>query len=749
LLLDVSVNGRALADVARVEFRPDGTVLLPVETWTAARLTPLAQASALSDGTPAYAINAVAGATCSLDRQALRLHVTVPPAALAASTVASAAAPIPPPPRPPPGVVLNYDLATSYAGGGSPVSSGAVVEATVFGAAGNFVASALVHAGQERRIERLDTYWRYDMPGRMQSLVLGDTVGVGGAWSRPVRFAGIHLGRDFSMRPGFVTQPQLALAGEAALPSTVDVLVNNTKRMSEQVPPGPFELTDVPIVTGAGEINLVVRDLLGHETVVRQNYYSSPRLLAPGLSDFSFEAGRIRFGYGAASRYGDGFTAATLRTGLTRALTGEVRLELQAGRQAAGLELAGLLGDWAVASAALGTSRGGSQGPGAHGQLLQLSIEHNGPHGGGALAVEHAEAGFAPFGEPDGASVAAQRARAQLVATVGGPLIWRLSGGISYVRQVRWSGERTAMAGASLSLPLFRRASLNLSLNKVLEGHRAWRAGFSLSLPLTGGVHLSTHAERKNDGGTSAALSASHAPPAGPGVGWNIEASTVNSQRARAGLQLNGGSAEWTANLASGARGATAARTGMRGSLGLLAGLPFASRPLDQGSFAVVEVEGMAGVAVKRSHQVVATTDPHGMAFVPNLLPWQKNQLEIDPDELPLDAVVDKVEQEVIPYPGSGTLVTFKVKRSRQALLVLTQPGGRPVPPGTRVRLLPEGGEFVAGLRGEIWLADLPPGRARAQASWPGGGCMFDLPAPPAASTPERIGPLTCGEDKR
>jgi outer membrane usher protein len=745
----VTVNGSALPDVARIELRPDGTVLLPVETWTAARLTPLAEASALSDGTPAYAINAVAGATCSLDRQALRLNITVPAAAMAASTVASAAAPIVPPQRPPPGVVLTYDLATSYEGSASPVSSGAVVEATVFGAAGNLVTSALVHAGQARRIERLDTYWRYDMPGRMQSLVLGDTVGVGGAWSRPVRFAGIHLGRDFSMRPGFVTQPQLALAGEAALPSTVDVLVNNTKRMSEQLPPGPFELTDVPLVTGAGEINLVVRDLLGHETVVRQNYYSSPRLLAPGLSDFSFEAGRIRFGYGAASRYGDGFMAATLRNGLTPALTGEVRLELQVGRQAAGLELAGLLGRWAVASAALATSRGGSQGTGAHGQLLQLSIEHNGPHGGGALSLEHADADFAPFGEPNGPAAAAQRARAQLVATVGGPLFGPLAGGISYVRQVRWSGERTAMAGASLSLPLFGRASLNVSLNKVVEGIRAWRAGFNLSLPLTDGIHLGARGERNKDGRASAALSASHAAPAGSGLGWNVDASTVDSQRARAGLQYNTGAAQWTANLASGARGAIAARTGARGSLGVLAGLPFASRPLDQGSFAVVEVEGMAGVAVKRSHQVVATTDAHGMAFVPNLLPWQKNHLEIDPDEMPLDAVVDKVEQEVIPFPGSGTLVTFKVKRSRQALLVLKQPDGQPVPAGTRVRLLPDGAQFIAGLRGEIWLSDLPAGRTKAQANWPNGACMLDLPAPPATGTPERIGPMTCGEEKR
>ena len=50
-----------------------------------------------------------------------------------------------------------------------------------------------------------------------------------------------------------------ALAGVAVLPSTVEVLVNNQQRLSRQVPPGAFELQDVPVVTGAGDLNLILR----------------------------------------------------------------------------------------------------------------------------------------------------------------------------------------------------------------------------------------------------------------------------------------------------------------------------------------------------------------------------------------------------------------------------------------------------------------------------------------------------------
>lgn len=164
--------------------------------------------------------------------------------------------------------MLNYDVSTSRASG--RYSSGATLEAVAFNGFGNIVTSALVSDnGTERTATRLDSYWRYDLPHRMETLVVGDTVGVGGGWSRPVRYGGLRWGRDFGMRPGFVTLPQLSLAGEAALPSTVEVLVNNARRLSVPVQSGPFDLANVPVVTGAGEVSLLVRDLLGRETVVR------------------------------------------------------------------------------------------------------------------------------------------------------------------------------------------------------------------------------------------------------------------------------------------------------------------------------------------------------------------------------------------------------------------------------------------------------------------------------------------------
>lgn len=748
LLVDVFVNGQRLKDVVRAEQLPGGPLLLPAEAWTEARLTPLAQVAALSDGTPAYALDTVPGATYRINRQNLVLEINAPATAFVGSTLGLQDSLAAPPPRPQPGVMLNYDVSLSHSDGSS--SSGATLEAVAFNDFGTVVTSALVSdTGSNYSATRLDTYWRYDLPHRMESLAVGDAVGVGGGWSRPARYGGVRWGRDFGMRPGFVTLPQMSLAGEAALPSTVEVLVNNARRLSRPVQPGPFDLTNVPIVTGAGEIGLVVRDLLGRETVVRQSYYASPRLLAPGLTDFSFEAGWLRTGYGRDSAYGDGFGTATWRQGLSHRLTGEGRMELQRGRRAGGVELASLLGTWGVGRLALAASSGDTQGVQERGQLLQAGIERSTPRGGGALQYETMSRGFAPFGEATGPQAAAQRARERWLASLGGQLWGTVSGGVSYVRQTRWDGDRVTVLGLSLSMPLWQRASMSMSANKRLDDDRSWGAGVSINVSLDDGLNTASRVERGTDGQLTGAVSAARNAPAGPGLGWRVQAATTESQRAQAGLQYNTSHSEWALDAVTSADGQLSTRAGGRGTVGSVGGMVFASRPVGQGSVAVVKVEGIEGVPVQRSHQVVAMTDARGLAFVPGLLPWQKNQIEIDPVDLPLDVEVANTLLEVTPYARSGVVVDFGVRRTRQALLVLHQADGAPVPAGAKVRLLPDGPEFMAGRRGEVWLTDLAAEPQRVQVRWPQGGCTLVLAVPVSADgSPGKIGPLACEEGK-
>lgn len=745
LLLEVTINGQRLAGVARTEQLPGQSLLLSRETWTEARLAPLAQIQAFSDRTPAFALDAVAGLSYQINREKLTLSINAPASAFVGSELGLRTALTPTPPPPAPGLLVNYDMSFSGGNGASP-SAGAAVEAVAFSRFGTVVTSALVRNGTRKRpFERLDTYWRYPMPGRLETLVVGDAVGSAGGWSRSARFGGVRWARDFGLQPRLVTLPMVSLSGEAALPSTVELLVNNARQLSQSMAPGPFDLTNIPVTTGAGQVSLVVRDLLGRQTVIEQNYYMSSRLLAPGLTDFSLEAGRLRTGFGDESQYREWFGAATVRAGLTPILTGEMRAELQAQRRAVGAELVGVLAGAAVAKIAGAISQGSINSPGERGHLLQAAIERSTAAGGATLQYERYSKEFSQFAETPFS--AARRPRERWIASGGGAVSDTVSAGVNFVQQTLWNGERLRSAGASANIPVYRNTHLIMTVNKRLDANGAWSAAAGVNFPIAPGVQSAARIDA-TPGHLDASVSAEKSAPAGPGMGWRVDASTQASRRARAGLQYNTNQAEWSLDAAASADGRMFTRAGARGSLGLLAGIPFAARPVGNGSFAMVEVKDVAGVPISLSHQVVATTDARGLAFVAGLLPWQYNQIEIDVADLPLDVSVSDPVRQILPFAQSGAKATFDVRRSRQASLILHQRSGAPVPVGARVRLLPQGQEFVVGRRGRAWLTDLAADRQRIEVTWTQGGCTLDLAvARSGDGAPAIIGPLACGNE--
>ena len=317
------------------------------------------------------------------------------------------------------------------------------------------------------------------------------------------------------------------------------------------------------------------------------------------------------------------------------------------------------------------------------------------------------------------------------------------------MRQTRWDGDQVQLLGFSLNFPVGHNTSVSLSVNKRLDGDKNWRASASVNFPLGDGTNGASGLERGTDSKLSGAVSASRSAPAGPGLGWRVQTSTLPSQRAQAGLQYNTSQTELSLDAVSDANGQMATRVGGRGTLGWFEGLAFASRPVGQSSVAVVRVDGLEGIPVKLSNQVVALTDTRGLAFVPGLLPWQKNQIEIDVVDLPLDVDTANISRQVTPRARSGVAVDFAVRRTRQALLRLQQRDATPVPAGARVRLLPDGPDFITGRRGEVWLTGVADSQQRLQVSWLQGGCMLVVTVPPSpAGVPVSIGPVVCEQGK-
>lgn len=737
LLLDVQVNGDTLSDVIRVEQLADGRLVLPAPAWKEARLRPAGDAVVLSDSdAPGYALDAASGLRWRIDRSQLRLLIEAEPQAFDGTRVAISNKGRDLPNKAPPGVYLNYDVAVTAGEGGN--SKGGLVEAVAFNHWGSLVTGSAItdNPGSGLKHVRTETYARRDMPGSMESLVVGDAIGSAGGWSRPVRFGGVRYGRDFALAPGYITTPMPAINGSAALPSTIDVLVDNRRQSSTSVPAGPFSLTDVPVVNGAGELNVVVRDLRGVETVISQSYYASLALLAPGLTDFSFEAGALRHRFGTESNdYGPLFAAGTYRWGLDAQTTVGARAELQRRRQAVGADAAMLLGTYAVARGAFAVSHG----EGTSGAHWIAGLERITQRGGASAVWEHSTEGFRAFG----AGERERRLRDRVQVGGGMRLTETLTAGVSYARQTSWNAESFSLAAASLGVRLPGNASLSLHASRELVAG-GWTAGVSLVVPLEGGRAIAASTTRHVDGGTTTAVQATQAPPQGPGVGWSVRASDTPTQRARAQATLNTNHAQLTAEANAG-QGSNAVRVAANGSVGWLEGHAFAARRIDQGAFAVVQVGDLEGVAVSRSNQVVATTDGNGRALVTGLLPYQNNQITVKAEELPLDVEIGGVREEVVPYARSGVRVDFPVRRSRNVLLTLRRPDGTPVPAGAQAVLMPGAQRFTVATRGEVYLMNVQADN-RLQVRFDGGGC--ELPLAVDASTPAeaRLGPVVCGD---
>ena len=92
----------------------------------------------------------------------------------------------------------------------------------------------------------------------------------GGAFAFPVRFAGVQYGTNFGTDPAFVPFPLPTIGGLARQELAVDLLINDLERVKSNVPAGPFSISNLPVLTGSGEVQLRVTDLLGRQQVVTQ-----------------------------------------------------------------------------------------------------------------------------------------------------------------------------------------------------------------------------------------------------------------------------------------------------------------------------------------------------------------------------------------------------------------------------------------------------------------------------------------------
>ena len=692
LLLGLSVNGVAQEGTIRAlrVATPTGLGLaVPQQLWDTLHLRMPLQPPRMIDGETHVVLDSDAQWRWRIDEPSQTLLIDAPAAAFrgqrmdldAPSELVTLASDW--------GAFVNYDLqwqrrSSSRSGGAASETHDAVLEAGLFTPRGPLSSTALYRS--EGRLLRLDTRWLLEQPRQMTRLAVGDSVSQPGSWGRSVRFGGLQWGTDFSLRPGFLSFPLPQLRGEAALPSTVDIFVNNSQRLQGRLQAGPFDIADMPVVTGQGEIRTVVRDLLGREQVIVQPYYVSPSLLKPGLRAFSLELGALREDYGVESnRYGPLLLSGTERLGLTDRFTRELRAELMARQQtlgAAGIWLWPRLGTATFAGAA---SRSREQGSG---WMLSAGIDRQAQDWSGSLQLRKASRGFVQAGQ-SALPVPGSGLNAGLSYALSLGRSWRgQSLGLGYVRQAGPGGAR--LASLNYGRDLGRAGFLGLFLLKDFGPGRSATLALSWSYALDERTSTGTSLVRNQDGDAPARqqlqVQLQHNPPLGEGLGYQLLAESGGRRVAQANWQgeavtLNAGAAR--------ANGVQDWRAGASGGVAFVGGSVYASRRVE-GGLALVQVADYPDVRVWHDNQVVARTDSRGRALISGLRGYQANRVGIDSSDLPFDAELEALEVVLTPAGRSAARVDFPVQRSRAVSFRLVDAGGQPLPPGSLMELLGE-----------------------------------------------------------
>lgn len=731
LLLAIHVNQRDLHETALL-LKKDGDLLadaVDIRHW---RLSLPSKPALAYQGHEYYPMTALTGISYRIDKAEQTLLIEAKPEALSTTRLSGSALQYSVPDPSPLGGFVNYDIFSQYTQ--QRFSLNGLVELGAFNGWGVGVSNFLARdVSDQAQLIRLDSTWTIDKPDQLASLRIGDTISGAGAWVRPVRFGGLQWATNFQTQPGYITFPLPSIAGEAALPSMVDVFVDNNLLLNREVQPGPFTINNVPMITGLRDMRLVVHDMLSREQTISRPYYASPSLLRQNLREFSYEIGAIRNNYGLNSNdYGRWFAAGTDRMGFSDYFTGEWHTELLQNQQNIGFGGVFLSPAIGVFDAAIAGSHS-RKGPGG---LLSLGFQRQTSWLSFGGHAQFANSQFAQLG------LAQNRPAPKFLGSLHLGLSNNGYGSFSlnHIYQEYRDQSSVNLINANYNLTLGKNLFLNLSAFSSLSDDNNKGVALTLSYTLGERTSASLTTGMQNNSASTLMQVQQNLPP-GTGLGYRVLAGYDGSERIESGISLQNDVGTYNFD-ASWFNGQNNFRGSASGGLAIMGGDAFFSRRINS-SFAVVQVPDYPNVHVYAENQLVGTTNAWGNALVPALRPYQENHIRIEQADLPLDAQIDTLSINAAPYFRSGFLLKFPVRRSRGATMKIVLDDGQPLPAGATVQIIGQHEEFPVAMKGNVYITGLAPDN-QLRVVWHGQSCQIDVSFPETKEPLPDLGTFTC-----
>ena len=725
----------------------DGVLFAPEDAFEEWRLNRRPTAQEINfEGQKWYALTSIAGFEARLNYADQSIELVFSPTAFSALHLTQELASRPALSQPIPAFFANYDLNYTTGRvntGDTRLATEELGVLTELGASGQWGLFTSSHVGRNlinqnqaasptwRRLE--STYTRNFLDSNA-TLRLGDTTTRSGLAGRPVYFGGVQFTRNFSLQPGFVTRPIPSFAGLSAAPSTVELYINDALRQTSKVPSGPFSINNFPSITGSGEARVVVRDILGRETIITQSFFSNANLLEKDLQDWSFEIGAIRRNLGVDNaNYGPRFASGLWRQGISQSVTLEGSGEWSQPQRRVGLGASFQLPFGTLGQTALATSRNQSSG---NGSSLLVGIERVGLRHGFSLNSQSASRNYRQLG----IDIALPRQQSGASYSYTTDVLG--SFGVSFASVDKYDSGRFSTLSLNYSLRVGKQSSLTLRATKLGGVTAGTLLAASLVIPLEDRITVVGGLTTRS-GTTESYLTANRALTSDTGWAWRTAVGRrQEGTYSEGGTYYQGTKGLLTAD-ASSSQTQQNLRLGLVGGFMLADGRGFATRRVEE-SFAIVEVPGYADVGIGFQGSTLTRTNADGVALLSRLLPFQSNSVRLNPGELPISAELDSIEMEAVPALRGGVKITFPVRSGRGALIKIVLDDGLAAPAGAEIELTGDKKDFFVARRGEAFVTGLQTDNV-IRLKWNSGVCKLAFKLP-AGQTDDiaRVGPLLC-----
>ncbi|WP_165979565.1 fimbria/pilus outer membrane usher protein [Paraburkholderia guartelaensis] len=729
VVLEVDVNGQRSSLLARFR-EQDGRLSASGPDLDAIGLATGRLGIAAAADVP---LDSIPGLRYTYDAAHQAVDLQIPDAIRKPYTFDSRALPATPPATSSRGLLVNYDAFAQTPDDGQLALYS---EERWFDPAGVFSNTGIAYLYRhDQRYTRYDTSWSTSSPATPSTTQIGDTISSSLAWTRSVRLAGFQWRSNFALRPDLVTFPVPALGGSAVVPSAVDLYVNSVRQFSGNVPSGPFIVNDVPGITGASEATVITHDALGRTIATSVPLYVDIRLLAPGLSSYSFEAGFLRRNYGLESFDYNRVPAlsASARRGLSDTLTVEGHAEATGGLVNAGAGALVRLGMAGVVNGSFSVSAGRLAGT-----QVSLGYQLVEPQLSVSAQTIRAFGNYGDLAARDGTPVPSATDQ----VTLAFPFLRHQTFSVSYVGFRLPEGPASKIGSASYTFNFGNLVSLSVSAYRDFGQPNSNGAFVSLNFGFGHDTSVNATVGRQ-DGQSDYNVNALRPPDYAGGWGWGVQAGGTGAVPYRqAQLQYLGNNGEVTA-VAQDVDRHAGASLDVTGAVVVMDGSVQLARRIDDG-FALVSTDGVAGIPVLHENRVIGATDSSGHLLVPDLNAYQNNQIGIDGMKLPANARIATTAMDVVPQAQSGVLAHFGVKRYSAASVILHGPDGRVLPPGSRVHDVESGAETIVGYDGLTFIDGLKPENHLVIDSGTLHCTVQFGYTQPSGGTLPTIGPLTC-----